>query len=177
MVRMGPLSSHMGLHILLMNGCAPLLALFAGSRALLPCRAKALLAATVTQAIVLWAMHAPGVVTAALRTPALHLAMQVVLFAVALWFWIAVFAQAGRSGWRAMAALLVTGKLFCLLGILLALAPRAIYPLAGEAHGHGLAAEAALADQQLAGLMMIVACPLTYVLAGVVIAARWIRAV
>ena len=31
-----------------------------------------------------------------------------------------------------------------------------------------------LADQQLAGLLMITACPLTYVTAGVIIAARWV---
>jgi len=30
-----------------------------------------------------------------------------------------------------------------------------------------------LADQQMAGLLMLVACPLTYVLAAIVIAARW----
>jgi putative membrane protein len=162
----------MGVHILLMNACAPLLALAVMAmpgRPMVSRFARSLAAATVAQIVVLWAIHAPGVLTAALEKPALHVLVQAILFAVALWFWLAVLAQIGRGGWRALAALLITGKLFCLLGILLTLAPRVLYP-----HHHGSPVEVALADQQLAGLMMVVACPLTYVLAGVIIAARWI---
>jgi putative membrane protein len=31
-----------------------------------------------------------------------------------------------------------------------------------------------LDDQQLAGMLMLIACPLTYVAAGVVLAGRWL---
>ena len=64
--------------------------------------------------------------------------------------------------WQAILALLVTGKLACLLGALLVFAPRPIY--AGPHHGFDLA------DQQMAGLLMLAACPMSYVLAGIVIA-------
>ena len=64
-------------------------------------------------------------------------------------------------------ALMVSAKLFCLLGILMILAPRALY--AGH---HGAAID--LADQHLAGLLMITACPLTYLALATFLAARWI---
>jgi putative membrane protein len=70
--------------------------------------------------------------------------------------------------------LLVTGKLFCLLGALLVFAPRSLYLLQNghEAHFGPITIE----DQQLAGLLMLLACPLSYLLAGVVIASRAIFA-
>jgi putative membrane protein len=58
-------------------------------------------------------------------------------------------------------------RLFCLLGAIFVFAPRPLF-----AHHGGVSLE----DQQLAGLLMIVACPLTYVVAGTVIAARWVLA-
>jgi putative membrane protein len=79
-------------------------------------------------------------------------------------------AQAGAARWLAMGALLITGKLFCLLGVLLVFTPRLIYPELASVRD-----AAALSDQQLAGLTMIVACPASYVLAGIVIAWRWLH--
>jgi len=50
--------------------------------------------------------------------------------------------------------------------VLLIFAPRLLYP--GLAHsGHVVGSP--LTDQHLGGLLMVVVCPLTYVLAGVVI--------
>jgi putative membrane protein len=60
-----------------------------------------------------------------------------------------------------------------LLGALFTFSPRLVYA-AGMSGAHH--SQIGLADQQLAGLMMIVACPLTYVLAAVVIASRWLFA-
>jgi putative membrane protein len=99
--------------------------------------------------------------------------MQMSCFAAALWFWLAILADRSAMRWRALFALLITGKLFCLLGALLVFAPRLLY---GDVAAHGLQVaghDAALADQQLAGLLMLAVCPLTYVLAGVIIAAQW----
>ena len=104
----------------------------------------------------------------------LHVAIQFALLAVALWFWFAVLGQSGSARWRAIVALLLTGKLFCLLAALLVFAPRALYPVE-LAHVHHGAAADPLADQYLAGLLMLVVCPLTYVLAGVLITERWLR--
>ncbi len=163
----GHLAAQMLAHIVLMNAVAPLLALAA--RGALPRRWPGwLVPATIAQAVALWAWHAPPALDAALQSGLLHLGMQASLLLVACWFWWAVFSHR-EARWRAILALLVTGKLFCLLGVLLVFAPRALY--AGLAHGAGAAA---LSDQQLAGLLMLIACPATYIVAGVVVATRWL---
>ena len=70
----------------------------------------------------------------------------------------------------------MTAKLFCLLGALLVLAPRPIYAAhSGPHHPVVPSGLTALEDQQLAGLLMLAACALTYVAAGAIIAARWLR--
>jgi putative membrane protein len=71
-------------------------------------------------------------------------------------------------------ALLVSGKLFCLLAVLLVFAPRFFYGAHGT-HSHGGMPVDQLADQHLAGLLMLVVCPLSYVAAAVAIAAQWLR--
>ena len=68
----------------------------------------------------------------------------------------------GTERWHGVLGLLVTGKLSCLLAALLVFAPRPLYP-----HRPSRSAMS-LADQQLAGLLMLTACPLSYVVAGIV---------
>ena len=172
---LGPLSAMMAGHILVMNALAPLLALSLASRSRGRLRflehGRALAAASILQIAVLWSVHAPPV-TGNLSGAA-HLPLQAILFGTALLFWSAVFSQRGLHRWRSLLALLITGKLFCLLGVLLVFAPRLLY--APLSHGHDVPAiSPMLADQQFAGLMMIVACPLSYVLAAILIAARWL---
>lgn len=164
---LGPLSSHMLQHIVLMNVVAPLLLL--ALRPHLPATLwQSWPWAAAVQLSLLWAWHAPATMNAALGSHLLHVAMQGSLFLSALWFWSSLITMPQPARWRGLFSLLVTGKLFCLLGALLIFAGRPIYSAAG--HGNG---PIALADQELAGLLMIVACPLSYVAAGVVIAARW----
>lgn len=168
----GHLSAQMLVHILLMNAVAPLVAL-AVSGALFRSRSswqRLLFSATATQLAVLWAWHAPPALDATMRSDALHLAMQASLLICGIWFWSAVIHTRHDHRWRAILALLVTSKLFCLLGVLLVFAPRALYiSIPGGSSG--------LADQQLAGLLMVVACPVTYLVAGTVIAARWLKSI
>jgi putative membrane protein len=162
---LGPLSHHMATHILVMDAVALAFAatLMAakGPGGVWPRPLASLVWATTVQLIVLWAWHAPPALDAAMTSPPAAVAMKASLFAVAVWFWGAVLAHRGAGRWRSIFALLVTAKLFCLLGVVLVFAPRPLY--GGE-----------LADQQIAGLIMLGACPLTYVLAGIVIAARWL---
>lgn len=167
----GHLSAQMLVHILLMNAVAPLLAL-AAPAAWFRSRAwrDGLFPAMLAQLGALWAWHSPPVLDAVMRSGALHLAMQASLFLLATWFWVAVLHTEGDRRWRAILALLISGKLFCLLGVLLVFAPRVLY-------SGMLTGQAALGDQQLAGLLMLVACPATYLVAGVVIAARWLGAI
>lgn len=164
------LAKHMGTHIALMNFVAPALALLLHERLPLPFTSR-LFTATTAQLLVLVAAHAPGALIAAHQSMAVHVLVQAALLVVSLWFWSAVFTAVGTQQWRAIAALLVTGKIFCLVGAIFTFAPR---PLLAGLAGHAPAA--AVADQQLAGLLMLTACPLTYVLAGVVVSVRWLAA-
>jgi putative membrane protein len=163
-------------HILLMNVTAPLLAL-----QIVECsrnrigplrRGDILIAASCFQIIMLWSMHTPPLM-AILSSAGEHAVFQASLFGTALLFWCSVLSQNGARRWRALLALLVTGKFFCLLGVLLIFAPRALYTPYTDGHsGHAL--PPTLLDQQFAGLLMVAACPLSFVLAAVIIAARWL---
>jgi putative membrane protein len=174
---LGPLSTHMAVHIAAMNVAAPLLAVTlvrapssAGTRAY----SLGLWSATILQLALLWAAHSPALHHAAHGSPLILAAMHAALFASALAFWMSI-ARPNGSRWQAMLALLVSGKLACLLGVLLIFAPRLLFAAPDSEHlGHGAATDTAtaLADQHLAGLLMIAACPLSYVLAAVVIAAQ-----
>jgi len=160
----GPAAAAMAVHILLMNFVAPAVAVWcAGFRAV-----RGLVAATIVQLLLLWGWHAPPSLGAAMERPELHLAMGLSLVLAAVWFWLAVVAEAASRPWRAIASLLITSKVFCLLGVLLTFAPRSLYPPMSH-HGAD-----PLADQQLAGLLMLLACPLSYLVAAVVVASRWL---
>ena len=174
-LQLGAITNHMCAHIWLMNVIAPAFALLMARNGIdLPAVSGAgLAAATVAQMTLLWAAHAPPALHAASASPVLHYFMQVALFASALWFWCAVLAQRGAERWRALFALLVSGKLFCLLAVLLVFAPRFFY----GGHSHSGIDVDQLADQHLAGLLMLVVCPLSYVAAAVAIAAQWLREV
>ena len=172
----GPMTSHMLMHIALMNIAAPFAGMCAAEICQRSFRAGQLALFSFLQIILLWGWHAPVAMQIAHDTDVGMMAMHISLYAAAVLFWSAVFGTGREARWMSIFAVLVTGKLFCLLAVLIALAPRVIYPNAHAAHvgQPDSVAVHALADQQLAGMIMIVACPLTYVLAGVVIASRWL---
>lgn len=168
----GMLSRHMLTHILLMNAGAPLLAAAlidaqgGAGRSSLP----RLITSSLLQLLLLFGWHTPTAMAAAMAAPQLALFMHLSLFAAAVWFWHRVFVQASEHIWSALAALLVTAKLYCLMAALLVFAPRSLYLASGTTAG------IQLADQQFAGVIMVVACPLSYVLVATVLVARWIAA-
>ncbi len=148
------MSWHMAIHIAAMSVAAPIAAVMLAQWLPVPVRAfarpHALWIATILQLVLLWAAHSPfvhlGMHTSLLSSLAVH----VVLFLAALAFWLSIV-TAGSHKWQAMLALLVSGKLACLLGVLFIFAPR---PLFGTVHhGHGVL----LDDQHLAGLLKIAA--------------------
>lgn len=171
---LGHLSRHMTTHILLMSVVAPAAAgaWLALSRSVprMPF-VGSLWPATVAQLTTLWLWHTPVLLHLALSRPTFHLLMQGSLFSSSFWFWMAVFKPRGNERWRSIFALLITAKLFCLVGILLVFARRALYADSGDA----VLSMHSVNDQQLAGLLMLVACPLTYLVASVVIASRWLK--
>ncbi|SFO01492.1 putative membrane protein [Nitrosospira briensis] len=128
--------------------------------------------ATATQLALLWGWHSPPALGAAMSNPIMMLTMNASLTAAAAWFWLAIYATRATGRWRAIFALLVTGKLFCLLGALLVFAPRSLFGVMVRGLDVVPMSES-LADQQLAGLVMLVVCPLIYITAGLVLASRW----
>ena len=138
--------------------------------------ARVLVTATVLQLALLWTWHAPNLWGLALREPLVHALMQASLLAASLTFWLAILSEKGVFRWRSVVALLLTGKLSCLLGILLLFAPRLLFAVVSVGHDHVVTdGDAMLADQRLAGLLMLMACPFCYVLAGIAIAAKWLQ--
>jgi putative membrane protein len=158
----GSAAAHMGMHVALMSVIAPLVAWWAIGCGMRPrgSLGESLLGATAAQAALLYLWHLPPGLRLAMEAPSAMAVMQLSLLGAATWFWCTIFGSLPARRWGALAALLVTGKVFCLLGVLLVLAPRPLY------------AAVALEDQQLAGLIMLAACPLTYLGAALVVTLR-----
>ncbi|EGW21462.1 cytochrome c oxidase assembly protein [Methylobacter tundripaludum] len=165
----GVFSRHMIIHIALMTVAAPVLASLLLKLSSKSASVSTLFAAVTLQAALLFAWHSPLGIGLAMKGHAGTLLMQATLFFSALWFWLTVFNQTGEHLWRAVIALLLTGKLFCLMAVLLIFAPRVLYSMTA------INMPIELADQQLAGLLMVTVCPITYVLAAVVLISRWFQ--
>jgi putative membrane protein len=161
----GPLSIHMATHIAVMNVAAPLIAVGLFRLGLIPRLSGALWAAAAIQLVILLAWHIPPFHHALAASPVVAVVAGVLAIS-SVAFWLALTAHAEDAPWQAMLALMLTGKIACLMGGILVFAPRALYAVAH----HGTAG--ALADQQLAGLLMLAVCPLSYVAAGITIAAQ-----
>ena len=157
LVETGYLSRQMVLHVAIMNVAAPLAAAWTPARPTWTRTRGFLVGAALGQLILLWSSHLPTIHH--LASMRVHLAMAAVLAVAAFAFWVAVVSAIAKRHWPAIAALLLTGKLACLLGALLIFAPGEIYGLPVE-------------DQHLAGLFMVTACPLSYVTAAIVLAAQ-----
>lgn len=117
---------------------------------------------------VLWGWHVPAAFELALRNDFVHWLEHVTLLGSGLLFWRAILRARGtQAGW-ALLQMLATVIHSGLLGALLALAPRPLYRTYALQSGEA----AALADQQLAGLIMWVPMGTVYLLAALAFAAR-----
>ncbi len=167
---------HMGQHMLLIVVVAPMLVLarpLAQWRAVLGPRADAVwrplhrlsrrpMLCAMLHAAAIWFWHAPGPYIAAVQTPLWHV-LEHACFLLSGWlFWWSVL-RPGRSGaLPAAGALLFTVMHTGLLGALLSFASVALYSTGATA----------LAEQQLAGLVMWVPGGLVYLLGVVWLAWR-----
>lgn len=176
------LSAHMAQHMLLLALVPPLLLAGRPQAALahaLPALARftgpavqrttrSLPAATLLHCAVMWLWHAPAALALALRDDAVHGLMHASFLVAGFWFWSAVWQRLREPDTGAGAgvvALLVVMMQMGLLGGLLTFAPQpryAHYLETAPALGWS-----ALADQQLAGLLMWVPSGLPY-LAGAI---------
>jgi putative membrane protein len=166
---LGSLSVHMLQHTVLMTMLAPVLAVLLHPRSRF-C-GRRVVALTIVQASVLWIWHAPGIFEIAHHSPGLTVMMHLTLMISALLFWMAVISVSSEAPWKAILALLVSGKLFCMFGALLIFSESGWY---AAGHGHGGHGTVTLDDQHIAGLIMVTACPLTYIATAVAIASQWI---
>lgn len=157
-------SRHMVAHIAAMNVAAPVAAALFAERIARRLGPQMLWALVVAQVGLLWASHTPQAHAWLSHSHAAGLAALVVLFVLAVLFWASALGQYGPRLWHSVGALLITGKLTCLLAALLVFSTRPLY-LNSNAAGD------ALSDQQLAGLLMLAACPVSYVVAAIVITA------
>jgi putative membrane protein len=168
----GPMSAHMAIHIAAMNIVAPLGAVLLARKPADRAAAAWIMAAV--QIGLLWIWHAPPLQRAAIESGSLQVVMHVSLMLTALAFWQSLLRLPPRSRWQAVAVLLLTAKLTCLLAVLMIFAPRVLHQATVPVHTAHHWASAPLADQQLAGLFMIASCLLSYVVAGVIFAAQTI---
>ena len=174
-------AGHMIVHVAVVAITAPLLAVgLAGSR-LDPTPLAPLMfapmAATALEFVVVWGWHAPLLHATARGSPAVFALEQVSFLAVGLLVWLAAFGRGrrpARAAWGAgFLALFLTSMHMTLLGALLALSPR---PLYHHAHGAGIAGLAPLDDQHLGGAVMLLVGGASYLIGGLVLIARLLRA-
>ena len=126
-------------------------------------------------ALALWAWHVPRFFEAALRDEEVHIAQHSCFFLSALLFWWSVLARRSKQAEGvAVASLFTTMMHTSVLGALLTFAPTVWYRHYLEAP---LALLTPLEDQQLGGLIMWVPAGMSYIVAGLVIVAGWLREV
>ncbi len=189
------LTAHMVQHVLLIAVAPPLLLLgrpdaalafalpgparrnVAGSRlgalAAMLRRLARPLPAALLHGLALWVWHAPGPFQAALQSRFLHDFEHASFLVTALLFWQSVIVAA-RSPVTRIAAMLATLATLIhsgLLGALITLTGRLLYPAYAGTELWGLSP---IEDQQLAGLVMWVPAGAIYLLAGLLLAARLI---
>ncbi|WP_157265729.1 cytochrome c oxidase assembly protein [Azohydromonas aeria] len=126
-------------------------------------------------AVVLWAWHAPALFEAALRRSWVHDLQHLSFFGSALLFWWGLF-QGGHGPGRgrhgaAVFYLFTTTVHTAVLGALLTVSERVWYPVYLERASWGTLS--ALEDQQLGGLIMWVPGGVVYMVAALVLFARW----
>lgn len=163
-------SARVAHHVLLVAVAAPFLALANPYRAKMNLPHPGLW--LFVHAAALWFWHAPMPYEWALRSDALYWLMQGTLLLTAILFWASVFGDPRRA-MAAPLVLLAAMMQMGLLGALITFAPRPLY------QAHFLSTEpfgiTALADQQLAGLIMWVPGALPYLIASLLLAATAMR--
>src|SRR5581483_413959 len=177
----GSLTAHMAQHELLMVVAAPLLAaghLELAIVALTPRRRRRALVwwlrmlrinmpvAWALHGTAIWAWHVPTVYQAALATPFLHAIEHMCFLGTALLFWRAALDRRLGAGAAAL-YVFATSLHKNVLGALLFLSPLIWYPIYGTS-------PAALADQQLAGLVMWVPGGVVLAVTALFLVGRWL---
>lgn len=171
-------AAHMLMHMGVVAIAAPLItAGLAGSRADPVRRFPALfspLPASLIEAVIVWAWHAPALHHAARHHPAGMLVEQATFLGAGLLVWLSAFGGVvelrDRRRGAGVLALLLTSMHMTLLGALLALTPRPLY-----VHGSTAHTLAALDDQHLGGAIMLLIGGISYLAGGLWLTMRLLQ--
>ncbi len=161
-------TAHMAVHMTVVAIAAPLLAIGLRGTAIVRFGAGrvAPIPASLIELIVVWGWHVPALHHAARSDPAIFAAEQASFLLSGLLLWGSVL----HASWAGIIALLITFAHMTLLGAILALAPRPLYP-----HSHSLTGMSALEDQHLGGAIMLVVGGISYLAGGLWLAAALLQ--
>ena len=169
---------HMIVHMVVVAVAAPLMACgLAGGRFDPVRRFPAVflpVPASMIEFLVVWAWHVPHLHHLARHSPAGLIAEQGMFLVSGLYLWLSAVGgdslqRTNRTG-AGVLGLLLTAMHMTLLGVLIALAPRPLYP-----HSAGFAGLSPLDDQHLGGAIMILMGGIVYVGGGLCLMARLLQ--
>lgn len=162
------MAGHMAAHMIAVAVAAPLIAWgLQGTRLDFAERWPRLISpmpAALVEAMIVWIWHVPALRRLAGHHPAWLALEQASFLAAGLLLWSAVLAPQHRAA--GVGALLVTAMHMTLLGALIGLAPRPLYAHTGP---H------ALADQQVAGVVMLLVGGIAYLAGALAMLARLLQ--
>ena len=162
------MTGHMAAHMIAVAIAAPLLAIGVRDSRFDPSgrwpRLAAPLPAALVEAVIVWGWHVPALRRLADHHPLWLMVEQASFLAAGLLLWSAVLAPRHRAA--GVGALLVTSMHMTLLGALIGLAPRPLY----SHHG-----AAALTDQQVSGVVMLLVGGVAYLLGGLAMLGRLLQ--
>ena len=162
------MSGHMAAHMIAVAIAAPLIAVGVQGGRFDPAmrwpRLATPLPAAMIEAVIVWGWHVPALRSLAEHHPLALVVEQASFLAAGLLLWSAVLAPRHRAA--GVGALLVTSMHMTLLGALIGLAPRPLY----MHHGAD-----ALADQQVAGVVMLLVGGIAYLVGGLAMLGRLLQ--
>lgn len=169
-------TAHMWLHMLVVGVAVPSLAAWLAPRLALTSALALPVVVSLLDFVVVWGWHAPALHHASRTDPVVLAIEQFCFFAVSLLVWVVALAgrDRGNSALGGAMALFFTSMHMTLLGALLGLSPRPLYP--GHHHsGEAWLGLSPLADQQVGGVVMLAIGGVVYLLGGLLLMARVLR--
>lgn len=164
---------HMAGHMIAVAVAAPLLAFGLADTRFDPARRWPLLVTPLAMSLIelatVWGWHLPALRLLADHHVAAMIVEQAMFLAAGWLLWAAVLGTGPDRRAAGVGALLLTSMHMTLLGALIGLAPRPLYP----AMAHGM--HDALADQQLGGVVMLMVGAASYFLGGLALLATLLR--